>query len=225
MFERYTERARRTIFFARYEASQHGLREIDTPCLLLGLMRENKDLMARLLPSGSKELAALIPADSEQVARLTADVEALCPKSARKIATHVDLPLSQAAKRVLAYGAEESARFDCKIIDGSHLLAGLLREQGPETACLKAHGIDLQKVRAELQQGVAVAMDRLNQAPSLESLAGRADLLRALSNIPADRMEAAATLLEGLASGKFEVTGTSRNGPFHFSFEDKAESA
>jgi len=38
-----------------------------------------------------------------------------------------------------------------------------------------------------------------------------------------DRREAAATLLEGLASGKLEVTGTSRKGSFHFAFDDKAE--
>ena len=49
------------------------------------------------------------------------------------------------------------------------------------------------------------------------------ELVEVLQNMPADRREAAATLLEGLASGKFEASGTSRNGPFHFSFEDEAE--
>ncbi|MGA7170362.1 MAG: Clp protease N-terminal domain-containing protein, partial [Candidatus Sulfotelmatobacter sp.] len=44
MFERYTEKARRVIFFARYEASQYGSPEIDTEHLLLGLIRENKAL-------------------------------------------------------------------------------------------------------------------------------------------------------------------------------------
>ena len=39
MFEKYTEKARRVIFFARYEASQHGEPYIETPCLLLGIMR------------------------------------------------------------------------------------------------------------------------------------------------------------------------------------------
>jgi hypothetical protein len=40
MFERYTERARRVIFFARYEASNYGSRHIETEHLLLGLLRE-----------------------------------------------------------------------------------------------------------------------------------------------------------------------------------------
>jgi len=36
MFERFTEGARRAIFFARYEASQYGSRFIETEHLLLG---------------------------------------------------------------------------------------------------------------------------------------------------------------------------------------------
>ena len=43
MFERYTEKARRVIFFARYEASQFGSPYIETEHLLLGLLREAKD--------------------------------------------------------------------------------------------------------------------------------------------------------------------------------------
>jgi len=44
MFERYTERARRVIFFARYEASQYGSPYIETEHLLLGLLREDRAL-------------------------------------------------------------------------------------------------------------------------------------------------------------------------------------
>ena len=40
MFERYTERARRVLFFARYEASQFGAPAIEPEHLLLGLVRE-----------------------------------------------------------------------------------------------------------------------------------------------------------------------------------------
>ena len=49
MFERYTETARRTLFFARYEASQAGSLSIETPHLLLGLMRETKGPTATIL--------------------------------------------------------------------------------------------------------------------------------------------------------------------------------
>ena len=49
MFERYTEGARRAVFFARYEASNFGSLCIDTEHLLLGLLREDEDLMRRVL--------------------------------------------------------------------------------------------------------------------------------------------------------------------------------
>jgi len=42
MFERFTEQARRTIFFARYEASQFGSTQIESEHLLLGLIREDE---------------------------------------------------------------------------------------------------------------------------------------------------------------------------------------
>jgi len=51
MFEKYTEKARRTIFFARFEASQLGSPYIETEHLLLGLLREDKTLANRLLGS------------------------------------------------------------------------------------------------------------------------------------------------------------------------------
>lgn len=50
MFERYTEKARRVIFFARYEASQFGAPAIEPEHLLLGLMREDKTLTGRFFP-------------------------------------------------------------------------------------------------------------------------------------------------------------------------------
>ena len=49
MFERYTERARRVIFFARYEASQFGSLTIETEHLLIALLREDRNLLNRFL--------------------------------------------------------------------------------------------------------------------------------------------------------------------------------
>src|SRR6185437_13907337 len=51
MFEKYTEKARRAIFFARYKASEFGSPCIETEHLLLGLLREDKALTNRFLPS------------------------------------------------------------------------------------------------------------------------------------------------------------------------------
>src|SRR5450759_4868801 len=90
MFERYTEKARRIIFFGRYEASQFGSPYIETEHLLLGLLREDKALANRFLRSH-----AAVESIRKQIERHTAPGE--------KVSTSVDLPLSHECKRVLAY--------------------------------------------------------------------------------------------------------------------------
>src|SRR2546422_6116763 len=97
MFERYTEKARRVIFFARYEASQFGSPYIETEHLLLGLLREDKTLTNRFLRSHAS------------IESIRKQVEGRTP-SREKVSTSVDLPLSQECKRVLAYAAEEAER-------------------------------------------------------------------------------------------------------------------
>ena len=59
MFERYTEPARRTLFFARYEASQFGSLSIEAEHLLLGLLREEKSFAATILHKNGVNLAGL----------------------------------------------------------------------------------------------------------------------------------------------------------------------
>jgi ATP-dependent Clp protease ATP-binding subunit ClpC len=64
MFERYTEEARRVLFFACQEASEFGSPHIETEHLLLGFLRADRQLSRRLLPNTSAEslLAAVRPA-------------------------------------------------------------------------------------------------------------------------------------------------------------------
>ena len=88
MFERYTEKARRVIFFARYEASQFGSPCIETEHLLLGLLREDKVLTNRFLRS-----SAAVESIRKQIEAQTTMRE--------KVSTSVDLPLSHECKRVL----------------------------------------------------------------------------------------------------------------------------
>ena len=59
MFERYTETARRAIFFARYEASQFGADAIEPEHLLLGAFREDKPLFVQILPDGEHSLECI----------------------------------------------------------------------------------------------------------------------------------------------------------------------
>jgi len=59
MFEKYTEKARRVIFFARYEASQFGNPLIETEHLLLGLIREDKTLTSRFIPKSGASIESI----------------------------------------------------------------------------------------------------------------------------------------------------------------------
>ena len=59
MFERFSEPARRALFFARYEASQLGSPDLDTGHLLLGLLREASGLTHRLLGDAGMSVADL----------------------------------------------------------------------------------------------------------------------------------------------------------------------
>src|SRR5205814_4092267 len=138
MFERYTERARRVIFFARYEASQFGSTTIETEHLLLGLIREDKNLTNRFLRSHSS-----IESIRKQIEGRTTIRE--------KVSTSVDLPLSQECKRVLAYAAEEAERLGHEHIGTEHLLLGLLREEKSFAAeLLHERGLRLSEFREEV---------------------------------------------------------------------------
>jgi uncharacterized protein (TIGR02246 family) len=115
MFERYTEAARRAIFFARYEASQYGSRSIDTEHLLLGLLREDKRLARRVLqrPGAAESIRTEIEAHIVRGERISAAVE---------------IPLSLECKRVLQYASDSAEKLGHRHVDSVHLLLGTLRE-------------------------------------------------------------------------------------------------
>src|SRR5258708_22953983 len=122
MFERYTEKARRVIFFGRYEASQYGSPYIETEHLLLGLLREDAALTRMIFGSGGAIKKFISSASSiESIRRKISERGAL----GKKISTAVDLPLSNECKRVLAYAAEVPERLASKRIGTEHRLPGL----------------------------------------------------------------------------------------------------
>jgi ATP-dependent Clp protease ATP-binding subunit ClpC len=141
MFERYTEKARRVIFFARYEASQFGAPAIEPEHLLLGLMREDKTLTARFLARAQTSLE-----------NIRKEIEGRAPLR-EKISTSVELPLAPETKRVLAFAHEESDRLQHRHIGTEHLLLGLLREERSMAAeILYERGLRLNAVREEVSR-------------------------------------------------------------------------
>jgi ATP-dependent Clp protease ATP-binding subunit ClpC len=95
MVERYTEEAGRSIFFARFEASQFGSPYIETEHLLLGILRDDKALTYRVLGSHAWLESIRRPIESHTLIR-------------EKVSTSVDLPLSSECVRILGYAAEEA---------------------------------------------------------------------------------------------------------------------
>ena len=143
MFERFTEKARRVIFFARYEASQYGSPTIESEHLLLGLLREDALLTRRLLKG---------PANIES---LRNEIEAHTTRGER-ISTSVDMPLSVESRRALQHAAEEAERLACKHVGTEHLLLGLLDEKDCMAArILMARGVDAAKLRIEIGDAMA----------------------------------------------------------------------
>jgi hypothetical protein len=138
MFERYTERARRVIFFARYEASKASSATIETGHLLLGLLRENKNLINRFLR------------DVLSIESIREEIEQRSTRG-KNVSTSINLPLSDECKRIVAYAAEEADRLHHRFIGTEHLLLGILREEKCVAAeVLVGRGLSLNVVREEM---------------------------------------------------------------------------
>jgi ATP-dependent Clp protease ATP-binding subunit ClpC len=153
MFERFTEKARRTIFFARYEASQFGCSCIETEHLVLGVFREDKALANQFL--ASEAIRHSITQRNTTGVKVSTN-PATVARNPDGGALSVDLPLSHESKRALVYAAEESERMNHKHIGTAHLLLGLLREEKSFGAqLLREQGLTLDLVREQAQQSEA----------------------------------------------------------------------
>lgn len=139
MFERYTEQARRALFFARFEAFQLRSAFIESEHLLLGLLRDEQSLTTRLFARARlsfDEIQRQVKARTVRHAPLSASSE---------------VPFSDGSKRVLHYAAQEADRLLHGEIGTEHLLLGLLREEhGVAAIILNEHGLRLSSVRDDI---------------------------------------------------------------------------
>jgi ATP-dependent Clp protease ATP-binding subunit ClpC len=141
MFERFTERARRCIFFARQWASHYGNEAIETEHLLLGILQEDPDVIGRFHPSKTAN-------------DIRAEVEKHLTVKQRTIT--IEVPLSIPSKRILAYAAEEAERLLHRHINTAHLLIGVVREEaGVGSQILRSAGLDRVAMRQQLSLGEA----------------------------------------------------------------------
>jgi hypothetical protein len=137
MFERYTENARRTIFFGRSEAIERSSAFIESDHILLALLRDTWLTSTLLNDISVVDLRDEFPAPT------------LKGEESR---TGRDAPLTDEAKRVLRNAAEEADVFFDHHIGNEHLLLGLLREKGCAAAqTLTRRGLRLESLRGRIK--------------------------------------------------------------------------
>ena len=176
MFERYTEKARRVIFFARYEASQYGGPYIETEYLLLGLLREDPALVKRFL--GPTNVAADIRTEIErQMTRR------------ERISTSVEMPLTEECKKALNLAAEESERLAQRHIGTEHLLLGMLRVEGSLAAkLLGKRGLKPEAIREQLAKAPGSVSLRVSAEPSRGAITTLESFLAGLKWLNAEEL-------------------------------------
>ncbi len=164
MFERYTEEARRALFYARFETTQRGGTSIESEHLLVGLTRETRGPVNAIL--------AHFQVTPQTVLR---EIEARVPLKER-IPASVEIPFSPEVGRTLTNTVEEADRLRHLHIGPEHLFLALLgEEQSVAASVLNHHGVTLAAAReyiatlpaAALPSGATVSFDGRLQAIKL----------------------------------------------------------
>jgi ATP-dependent Clp protease ATP-binding subunit ClpC len=117
MFEKFTERGRKVIIYAREESEKRKNDYLGTEHLLLGLLRDEESLPVVIL----KKMGL-------SAEELRIEVERNLP-SGSNILTFGDIPFTPRAKKVLELAIEEARLLGHSYIGSEHLLIGLIREE------------------------------------------------------------------------------------------------
>src|SRR5258706_5168634 len=138
MWQRFTERARRVVFFAQEEAGRLGENYVSTEHLLLGLVRENDSVAARILDRMGVSLG-----------RIRSEIERQVQRGDGRLGQ--DMQLTPRAKRVIDLAYDEARQLSNNYIGSEHLLLGLIREgEGLAGRVLAKLGVDLERTRREV---------------------------------------------------------------------------
>lgn len=135
MFEHFTEKARRVIFFARYEAGQYGSPFIETEHLLLGLLREDDAFVLRFLRPNSRAADFRTQVERQITSR-------------ERISTSMEIPLTHESKDILDRAKEEAGRLGHRWIGTGHLLLGIFASETSFAArLLQERGAKVEAIR------------------------------------------------------------------------------
>ena len=160
MFERFTERARQVVVLAQEEARTLKHNYIGTEHILLGLLREEEGLAARVLES----LEITVERVRAQVVRIVGSGEEV---------TSGQIPFTPRAKKVLELALREALSLGHNYIGTEHILLGLVREnEGVAARILLDFDADSEKIRNEVIRMLSGPGGRRGTAPGTPAAAG-----------------------------------------------------
>lgn len=162
-WQRFTERARRVIYFAQEEARRLGENYVSTEHLLLGLLRESASTAVKVL----QQMGVSPDQLRMEVERQTSRGEARAGQ---------ETLLTPRAKRVIDLAYDEARYLNDIYVGTEHLLLGLIREgEGLAGRVLKQMRVDLEHARIALK-----AVREGKGLPSAQATISRTDVLRGL---------------------------------------------
>ena len=136
-FEKFSESARRVLSLAQEEAQRFNHNYIGTEHILLGLVRENDGVAAKVLSNLNVELT-----------KVRSAVEFIIGRGERSAPGEIGL--TPRAKKVIELAVDEARRLNHNYIGTEHLLIGLMREgEGVASGVLESLGVNLDKIRGE----------------------------------------------------------------------------
>ena len=160
LFPRFTEKAKRAIFHARYFA-RDGNKRIEAEHLFLGMVQADGELLNRLLPGQFQARPAPEP---EEIAQLKSSLAKRVPQvleqmrrttAGEKLSTAADSPLSGECRRIVEQAGREADGLRHQKIGTAHFLLAFLREEVARetpilTGILSRNGIRLDAARDEI---------------------------------------------------------------------------
>jgi len=163
-FEKFSERARRVLTIAQEEARQMNHSSIGTKHILLGLVREEEGVAAKILTNlgvSLNKIRTAVEFNSDRGERPSTGETGLTPR----------------AKRVIELAIDEARQLSHNYIGTEHLLLGLLREgEGVAAGVLNSLGVTLERARSETAQVLSQGVPRskagrgASRTPALDQL-------------------------------------------------------
>jgi ATP-dependent Clp protease ATP-binding subunit ClpC len=161
--DRFTKRSRQSLGLAQDEAQRLGHRYIGTEHLLMGLLREDQGIAAKVLTSMGVTLERVRKVVEESIGR-------------EEHPATGDLELAPRTKRVIELAVDEARRLGHYYIGTEHLLIGLVREnQGIAAGILETLGLNLEEVRRQTMQQMQLSAPQAQQTkePAKENTKGQ----------------------------------------------------